>query len=441
MTIDDQPKPFTLFAGYVLWLLMLSATLFETDAYRFSAIITWAYGTYVFTTLKPKAKLPPMAWYCLGWSFYVLARFAYGYLTSPIHQHGSSEWLYAFPLFFAGIGLSLVRIRQHIAAILLIFFSVALVLLAVSQHWFVIASGLPVIPLYHNNQIHGAVACGMILIGAFYWLLHHARAGFAKSLHGRAALFIAPPVIVLCLISILGSQSKGVWVALAGAVPVGVVMILIMERSRAVRLSVAGLIAAFALWAVVFRDRLWARAGDTVMASLDLIRSLYTDPHGAVLVLQQKIDGGTIPASLNDRLKIWYNAGELVQQSPLFGHGNFWIELWEKTRYADVGYLLMHNGYMEILIRHGFVGLIALFLMLVGFIYLVWRGYRRGIVPAAGFQAYVTILLFFALTLLSNSNNRLAIGESLAMLSGGFAFYAEWMARLGLAGNPERKVA
>lgn len=433
MTLDDQPKPFTIVAGYVLWLLMLSASLFETDAYRFAAIITWAYGTLVFLTVKPKARLSFMAWYCLGWSFYVLARFAYGYLASPMHQHGSSEWLYAFPLFFAGIGLALVRIRQHIGSILLIFFAVALLLLAVSQHWMVIASGLPVIPLFHNNQIHGAVACGLILIGAFYWLLHYLMKGIGHSLHGRAALFIAPPVIVLCLISILGSQSKGVWVALAGAVPVGVVMILVMERSRAVRLAAGGLVAAVAVWALVFRERLWGRAGDTVMASLDLIRSVWTDPQGAVLVLQQKIDSGTIPASLNDRLKIWYNAGELVQQSPLFGHGNYWIELWEKTRYAEVGYFLMHNGYMEILIRHGFIGLLALFVMLVGFILLVWRGYRRGVVPAAGFQAYVTILLFFALTLLSNSNNRLAIGESLAMLAGGFAFYAEWMVRFGLS--------
>lgn len=441
MTIDDQPKPFTIFAGYVLWLLMLSASLFETDAYRFSAIIAWAYGTWVFLNLKPKAALPLMAWYCFGWAFYVLARFSYGYLTSPTHEHGSSEWLYAFPLFFAGIGLALVRIRQHIPAILMIFFAVALVLLAMSQHWFVIASGLPVIPLFHNNQIHGAVACGMILIGAFYWLLHHVMKGVSSSIHGRAALFIAPPVIVLCLISILGSQSKGVWLALAGAVPVGVVLILAMDSSRAVRLAAGGLVAAVAVWALVFRDRLWARAGDTVMASLDLIRSVRTDPQQAVIVLQQKIDGGTIPTSLNDRLKIWYNAGELVHQAPFFGHGNFWIELWEKTRYADVGFFLMHNGYMEILIRHGFVGLLALFGMLVGFIFLVWRGYRRGIVPAAGFQAYVTILLFFALTLLSNSNNRLAIGESLAMLAGGFAFYAEWMAQLGLAGNRPQRVA
>jgi hypothetical protein len=34
--------------------------------------------------------------------------------------------------------------------------------------------------------------------------------------------------------------------------------------------------------------------------------------------------------------------------------------------------------------------------------------------------AYVTVLVFFAFTLLSNSNNRLAIGESLALVSSAF---------------------
>lgn len=146
-------------------------------------------------------------------------------------------------------------------------------------------------------------------------------------------------------------------------------------------------------------------------------------------VLGSLLENTKMPTSMKGRLEIWYNAAELIEKGPWFGHGNMWIELWDHTRFASVGYYLMHNGYLEILIRHGLFGLLCLAIMLAQFLRMMHRGYREGHIPKSGLQAYWMILLFFMLTLLSNSNNRLAIGESLAMLTGGVAFYAQAMGR------------
>ena len=60
--------------------------------------------------------------------------------------------------------------------------------------------------------------------------------------------------------------------------------------------------------------------------------------------------------------------------------------------------------------------------MLGSFIVYVWRARRAGIIPPAACHAYLVCLFFFALTILSNSNNRLDVGESLALGSSAFAY-------------------
>jgi hypothetical protein len=51
---------------------------------------------------------------------------------------------------------------------------------------------------------------------------------------------------------------------------------------------------------------------------------------------------------MNARPQIWSN-GEIVSDAPLFGAGNDWMIIWKQTHYASVGFILMHNGYLEIL--------------------------------------------------------------------------------------------
>lgn len=425
---EDRPEPWPAAGGFVLWLLILSAMLFETDAYRYASVMVSFYGLYVCRHLDPRLTISKTAWLCLAWSVYVLVRFSYDYLASPIRDHGSSEWLYAFPIFFPTIGIGLMRMRFYFGAIRTVFFCAALVLLLFTQHWWVIASGEPVIPLFHENQIHGAVACGMIMIGAFYWFLYHAGRGFHGSLEGQIAKFVAPATIFLALCSILGSHSKGVWLALAGTLPVVTLWVLFSQRWRFARLAMGALVLLVVVGALFLRRKIWDVAGDTFSSTIALFSHIGTQGDLAAY-MQQNIASGNNPESMNERLKIWYNAIELFRQAPVFGHGNYWIELWDHTRYADVGYYLMHNGYLEILIRHGLFGLVTLAVMQGCFFYLVHRGVRFGIIDPLARQAYVVLTIFFMLTLLSNSNNRLAIGESFAMMSGGFAFYCQGMER------------
>lgn len=153
MTFEERPTSIMAAAGFFLWFLMLSAALVETDAYRFSAIIVAGYGIWVYHRTRPQPGISLMAWYCIFWAQYVIVRFLYGYFDSDNFEHGSSEWLFAFPLFFGGIGIGLTRMRFHVEKMLLFFFAVAALLLAASQHWWVMASGRAVSPLYHNNQI------------------------------------------------------------------------------------------------------------------------------------------------------------------------------------------------------------------------------------------------------------------------------------------------
>ena len=436
MKFDDRPSLVSAGAGFVLWLLMLSATLVETDAYRYAAILVSFYGLYAFWQIQPRPASSLAGWLCLGWSVYVLARFADSYFGTANHEHGSSEWLYAFPMFFPGIGIGLVRMRFHIEKMLTAFFLLALGFLLATAHWFQIVAGQAVSPLIHNNQIHGSVASGMIMIGALYWYYHYAERGFRNSVHGRIALVAAPIIVVLCLIAIFGAKSKGVWLALAVTLPVAALVLLFSQRRLAGWLAVGAMLVLVGGLGVALRADLWAHAGPTIEATLDFFRD-YRSGDQVATYLQARIASGTVPISMNERLEIWYNALQLFRQAPIFGHGNMWIELWDHTRYAQVGYTLMHNGYLEIVIRHGLFGLSVCALMLVLFLRMVGEARRAGIISGPAGQAYWMLLLFFMLTLLSNSNNRLSIGESFAMLSGGFAFYCQAMMRYRALAAPK----
>jgi O-antigen ligase len=97
------------------------------------------------------------------------------------------------------------------------------------------------------------------------------------------------------------------------------------------------------------------------------------------------------------------------------------LNRWRHAKYGSIKYDLMHSGYLEILVRYGLVGATVFAILLAAFIHSVRTAQRNGLIPHSVLYAYLTVLVFFALTLLSNSNNRLAIGESLALVSSAFA--------------------
>jgi O-antigen ligase len=137
--------------------------------------------------------------------------------------------------------------------------------------------------------------------------------------------------------------------------------------------------------------------------------------------VSETIDDRSTPLSMDERLQLWANAWEVFSTAPIFGWGNEWIVRWRHSHYTGVNYTLTHNGYLEILVRYGLAGAAFLSVMLFAFCRSVYQAASAAIIPRAALHAYFLILLFFAFTLLSNSNNRLAIGESLAILSAAVA--------------------
>jgi O-antigen ligase len=300
------------------------------------------------------------------------------------------------------------------------FFVVALVMLVATTKFSLIFAGETVRPLIMNNQIHGAVACGLIMLSAYFWLLHHLSDDAVKPAMRRFAGVLAPLVIILCLIAIYGAKSKGVWLALGIALPIAGLMSLTHLRLRTgILLIIAAAILLVGAMYIV-RHNLNKTAGPTVTSTMSMLDNLADsrDFNGSVL---GTINSPSTPNSMDQRLQLWYDAGELISSAPLFGWGSRWVDRLGATHYPNVLYTLFHNGYLEILVRYGISGAIVLSAILIALFTSVLRAYRAGIIPRAVFDLYTVGLLFFAVTMLSNSNNRLAVGESLALFSSAFA--------------------
>jgi len=168
------------------------------------------------------------------------------------------------------------------------------------------------------------------------------------------------------------------------------------------------------------RHNLDKTAGPTVRATASMIGSIIGSSNGADAITQA-IQSGETPTAMDERLQLWSNGWELFSSAPVFGWGNEWLERWQHTRYSQVAYTLLHNGYLEILVRFGLFGAFVMAFILASFIVSVRKAYRQGLIPRAAMHTYLVCIFFFALTLLSNSNNRLAIGESLALVTSAFA--------------------
>ncbi|MDM9645461.1 O-antigen ligase family protein [Rhizobium sp. S163] len=409
--------------GGLLWVLASSALLVESDTYRYAcailAIIALVY--YVREPLRPRTNW--LGWLCMGWALYVLARFAFIYLTTEHHDMGGSDWLFAFPLFFPILGVAFALYEGEMERIIAAFFVVAVAMLAVTVALTIgtITTGVAVRPLVMNNQIHGAVACGLIFVMSTFWLLHYLTTPNADRRFARLAYVVSPLVLVLCVIAIYGAKSKGVWLAMAFTLPVLAIvgMRYIKVRARG-GLVMACAIALLGVGIYAVRHNLDQTAGPTIKATTLLFSGVLGSSNHAETITQT-IQSDTTPVAMDERLQLWSNGWELFSSAPIFGWGNEWLERWQHTRYAHVSYTLLHNGYLEILVRFGLFGAVVMALILASFIVSVCKACRQGIIPRAAMHAYLVCIFFFALTLLSNSNNRLAIGESLALVTSAFA--------------------
>lgn len=396
----------------ILWLAMMSVTLIETDVYRYAAILLMG---LTFTLRKASFRPALSDWLsivCIAWGVFALSRFLFGLISAG--EKGASEWLYAFAIFFPAMGVALQTSWHLIKPILLAFFCGALVLLAASTPFSAIVAGEYISPAFHHNSIHGAVGCGFIFIGAFYWAVHQWEIG--SSARTKAiVLAIAVAVIGLAIFNIYGAKSKGVWLALVPAVGLMTITTLVYLRTKTVLVAaIAGLLLLS--WGVYeVRDNV-AHYGGATLNSVVVIAERLDSGAPVERVMREAIESSQTPMSLDERLQLWTNALSVISVSPIFGSGNGWLTIWRTTSYASVPYTLLHNGYLEILVRYGIAGLAILALIVVSGIYRVYRASSAGVISKSAFACYLTLAVYFGFTILSNSNNRLAIGESYALL-------------------------
>ncbi len=404
----------------LLWVVTASATLIENDAYRYSGVLLFAYGLYRYLAMAERPAVGLPAWLCVGWGSYALGRFLLQYLLGAGHPEGDGELMYAMPLAFPSLGFAMFIGWQQMQKVIATYFGVALATLLLTTRYRAIMAGETVRPLIQHNQIHGAVCCGVILISACFWFIHCRKCPTVSRQLRTYASIVAPLVAMLCIFCIYGAKSKGVWLALGFSGPLLLLSIVGWFRSKAGLAFIGCFVLLLAAGGYFVWGNLEKTAGPTFMATTGLYQDIAAgEPIGKAVAA--RIDDATTPRAMDERLQLWSNAWELVASAPLFGLGNAWEPRWHKTHYTSVDYNAMHNGYLEILVRYGAVGSVFLAFMAVVMLLQVQRAAKLDLVPQAAFHGYLLVQIFFAITLLSNSNNRLAIGETIIMLSFTFA--------------------
>lgn len=402
----------------VFWLVMLSVTLIESDAYRYAALCLII--VFVFFAPLPANGLSRdwLAVLCVVCGGLALLRFVTQLIMTG--EKGASEWLYAFPLLFPLLGKALYGSWKALRVVFAVFFVGALLLLLISTDFTHALTGERIFPLFHHNPIHGAVGCGFLVISAFYWALHQYEVSNTRVTR-CVVTAVATLLIAIALFNIWGSKSKGVWFALVPVFLLFVSTTLIFLQKKEVVVAIMASFLLLGSGIYVVRHNIAEVAGPTlnsiamVVAELDSGRSVSS-------ILEEAIASPLTPVSFDERLQLWSNASEIIAVSPFFGSGNHWLAIWHTTQYAGIPYTLMHNGYLEILVRHGFVGLAFYGLIFVVSIYRVFRASRLGIISKSAFACYLVCAVYFAFTILSNSNNRLALGESYALLFSAVCF-------------------
>lgn len=403
---------------------MISAVWLETDLYRVAMLPPIALGIWVYFSRRDfRPAIGPMGWACLVWAHYVALRYLWILLTRPDSTGGSAEGIYLMPALYMTVGYVLFLYRDKLAHLVWVFMAISLAALLASTDLiavFQLDSGL--VPfLFQKNTIHSSVGAGLILIAAFcfaLWLLTR------SDLPGRivwAGLAVALLIGILAVLGIFGAKSKGVWIALLVTAPSVVAATFAQMRGKARWAVMAGFMCVSILAVLIFHDIVWHTIGRLVVSAVDLAQRLVSGMPVRQMVLEA-IDSGTLPYTLDARIRVWWNALSIWRLDWLFGQGIWWENLWQQTRFADIGYELMHNGYLEIAVRFGLFGLEFYAVLLAWCFYQATAAVRRGLIPLELYFFYLLTMIFFLASMLSNSNIRLAVGESYMLMAGGFGF-------------------
>lgn len=402
-----------------LWALMASAMLVESDVYRYVTVVLVIFAVIGRGADVKRVSRDWLALACYAWSIYVAVRFLFGVLVSG--EKGTSEWLYVFPVFFPFVGVALYTTRQYIIPATALLLICGVVSLLFTLDFLVIFAGKRAAPLFHHNPIHAGIGAGMLFLTALFAMLHAAETGRLRARYKWPQLALGGATVALSLVGMLGSHSKGAWLALAMTITFMSILMLLHYAGRWRLLLLGSLLLVTIVIATVSTPYVERVAG-TTMGAAERLTDDTLAARGPLAAIQRSIADPTTPSSMRERLKLWSNARELIEEAPWIGWGNAWLVQWQKTTYSDVGYNLMHNGYLEIMVRHGLFGITFLLVFVIAAAHSVNDARRRGLISSSLAVYLYSISFFFFCTITTNSNNRLAIGESFFMLTAAAVF-------------------
>ncbi|UVK44363.1 O-antigen ligase family protein [Mesorhizobium sp. AR07] len=424
---DDAPRnTLFLFLAALGILALTSAVWHEAHTYRYAgltlaavAAIRW-FRVDLWTYSKP--LIGWVGWLCLGWSLYVFIRLAIVYFGT--HQLGGAEGIYLFPLFYATTGFAFLLFVRQPARLVLWFMILSLVFMAADTGYSDMLHGTRPVPWLFNNPIHASVAAGFIFLCTLQFMAHTAQRTdlnkAARSLHWA----LSTAVLLFALANIIALRSKGVWLALALALLLLAVMTLARGHRRELMVG-GGVLAIVAAGVVAAQGIFWSTAGDTMI----FVKSLVADvlSHGVLPAFDRAIASTTVPFAAKERLMLWADAIEVWKRHPIFGASSSWLTEWQNRTYHPTIFAVFHNGYLEIAVRYGVVGLAFFALLYTWSSRQVLLAVRARLIAPAAWPCYISTLVFFAITILSNSNNRLAMGEAFMWFAAAFGFYCFYL--------------
>jgi O-antigen ligase len=409
----------------LLFVVLISAIWVENDSYRIAAalLVLSGIGIYLVEDFKPSIGWMGIA--CIGWALYVGIRYIVIYRSGATHSLGASEGIYLLPAFYITVGYMMFLYRRLLWPLVLLWLAVSLVLVVATVDWLSFHDGAFHQFLFMNNTIHSSVAGGLIVIGAI-----NLAAYAGKTLRTRPQRLLleglAFALVAATFVGLYGAKSKGVWLALAGASLVQFLMSVSVRVGRPALLKGAVLAAALALFVGSFALANWSAIDTSYDSSIGVVAKALASGH-PLGSLREAIGSGTVPNNTNIRLMLWHNAIEVWSRNVLFGNGIAWRDIYESTRYASIGFDIVHNGYLEIGMRYGFLGL-GFYAVLYGWSMLkARRAVQRRLIPTEAYRFHVVSIVFFFATILTNSNNRLAIGEAFMLTAAAFGFYCFYL--------------
>lgn len=431
--LDSDSTSIIVESIYILLIIsFVSAVWFESDAYRYAGTALSIIGLIHYFSSPRRPAFGIMAQICVAWACYVGLRMAYTLVFFPGLGSGTAEGIYLLPLLYCAVGYAFATFSIRPFLLAQVFVVVSCLVAAISLDVASLGSGQRAWSEFHNNPIHAAVGMGIIVLCVLPFACEAAQS------KRWVLATVAIVTFVLGVTNVFGLQSKGVWLSLGAALPIQALIFHWSSQDRMTLYVAVGSVVGCIVLVGLLGEGMWSVAETTVRAIVKLALDIGTGG-GVMDSVARAITDLDTPQSLRERLMLWASAVEIWSRAPWFGLGIGWLHHWQERAYEGTGFNILHNGYLEIAIRYGVTGLIFYFTLFIWAAICVWRACRRGVISQAALQSYIPLVVFFAITIVTNSNVRLAIGESFMWCAASFAFYCYFlMQRVGSDGRSGR---